>query len=196
MNCRDAQSRIDQSLNAGDIELPDNLRDHAESCPACSSYLAELVNLQSILEGSDLGVRPGELDDITFERIAEIAQGRRPELIRLKWSKPGWLWAPVAAAAAIILVVLIPKFTNHAPSTIAINTTSSITSAEVINDIARSDSLGIAFLTEMAGDINVEYVAQELLNGSDVEDLIYGLTQNEMEALSDKIDNLPGMGSS
>ncbi|OGC93477.1 MAG: hypothetical protein A2W25_05685 [candidate division Zixibacteria bacterium RBG_16_53_22] len=195
MNCINARIEIDARLRKGSAELPIDVRCHVDDCPACAAHMAELIKLQSILERTDFRVRPGELDGITFERIAEIARGRRPEVIGLKWSRPAWLWAPVAVAAAIILVSLIPKLANHVPSTTAINTASSITSAEVINDIARSEGLGDEFLTEMAGDMNVEYIAQELIEGSDIEDLLHGLTQSEMKALSDKIDNLPGMGS-
>jgi hypothetical protein len=155
-----------------------------------------------MLERSDLSVRPGDLDDITFEKIVAVAGGQ-PEAVRPRRFElrpfgpaPVWLWVPVAAAAAIALMVLIPRFTNNTTSTITIGATPGITSTELINDIAKSDSLGDEVLAEMADDMNMDYIAEALIEGSNINDLLHGLTQSEMEALSDKIENPPATGRS
>jgi hypothetical protein len=195
MNCKDAQFRIDESFMAGQEDLAAEIRKHVDTCRICAGYLAELAELQTLLAGSGPDVHPGELEDLTFEKIVAVADSKgRGKVARSRRFEHRWLWAPMAAAAIIVLTVLIPKFTGDSPSGVALNTSSDITSTELINDIAESDSLGDVVLAEMADDINVDYIAEALIDDSDINDLLHGLTQGEMEALFDKIDDLPETG--
>jgi len=190
MLCKDVQLQIDERLRKGGPDLPNEIRGHIDSCPVCAAYLAELDSLRPVLDMADLRALPGELDDLTFEKIVAAAGGGR------KAVRPGrfelrWLWVPLAVAAAIALMILIPRLIVNAPSTVALNTTPGITTIGLINDIALSDSLGDEVLAEMADDMNMDYIAETLSEGSDIDDLLSGLTQSEMEALGDKIDELP-----
>ncbi len=198
MNCKDAQFQIDERLRKGSTELPYEVANHIGSCPVCSAYLAESGELRSILDRFDPRVRPGELDDITFESIAALAGGKveRPGAIRARRFDLRWLWAPAAVVVAIVLVALVPKLTTNIPSTDTMNTAARLTNVELIDDIAHSDSLVGEVLADMADDMNMDNIAEELVEGADINDLLHGLSQSEMEALSNKIDELPGMGSS
>jgi len=200
MNCKMAKLKIDECIKANALSLPHEVEAHLISCAQCSAYRSELAGLQSILDKSDMSVYPGELDDITFESITAVASGKGREIkAGSRKAVYRWLWAPAAIAATIIVTVLVPQLANRVPSgssaETAIVAPTSITSVEVISDIARSDSLGDEVLADIAQDIDMDYIADALLEGSDVSDMLYGLTPSEMEALYNKIDNLSETGS-
>jgi hypothetical protein len=198
MNCRDIRKIIDQHFGPGPQDpggktaMPAPVDTHIASCPDCAAYLNELALLGSMLNSADYSVRPGELDSITFDNIA-AAESSRWARGRSTANQPNirWLWAPVAVAAAIILVILIPKI-GDTPSSLSTDSFSSsgITSAEIINDISSSDSLGDEVLSSLAADIDFENVADEIIYNAEIADLLQGLTPSELEALSDKIDEL------
>jgi hypothetical protein len=195
MNCKAIQEKIDIEFRHGVSEISGDLKAHIENCPVCSSYLRELTGLDNILNRSHFEVRPGELDDLTFEKIVSIASGKKRiretsgRIFRLKWAL-----IPAAAAAVIIIAMFIPRMTN----TPTVATSNSIDYYLPIDEnleetLASSDTLTNQFLLSMAGSSgDLDIVADELLSESDINDILSSLSASEMEALYQKLGNLKG----
>jgi hypothetical protein len=198
MNCRSVRKAIEEHIAAKGMPLSDSISGHIDSCPSCLAYLGQLLEMRTALDLSREHVRPGELDDMTFEKIAALAGARKymPRGISIKDHKLRWALAPVALAAAIVVAVLIPEYYNRPDMIIAANGASDQSSNEIINEIATSESLGTEILADMAIDLNFDNIADELMREAEFNDLLYGLTQSELEALNNKIDDLPRTGRS
>ncbi len=77
---------------------------HAAECAECANRLAELRRAEDAMRGGLAQLDPGE----SFNRRVMAALEARParNAVRAAW----WRWAPLAAAAALVLTVLLP---NH-----------------------------------------------------------------------------------
>jgi hypothetical protein len=194
MNCAKCQREIDDSMAAKGTVYPPEVSEHLKSCVLCAVYAREVSILQGALDGTSERVVPGELDDITFESILQAASGGKRMTIR---RKQPWVirrgWVPAAAAATIVAIFLAPALFKGAPTSIVtVGTAPAMSSVEIINDIAASDSLTGEFLVDLADDIDLENLADELSGDGNIDDLLRGLTQNEIEALYDRLENLKG----
>ena len=204
MNCKDIQKRIDIAFGRGEPELSHDLKAHVESCPNCKPYFEELVRLNQILAKSHVKMRPGELDDLTFERIVGLASTKEKkagvvaDIFKIKWARKSRVlttWIPAAAAAIIIGVLFMPQVINKPiPTTVAVSTTDFSTSdANLETALLSSDTLTNQFLSTIAGNSNEYDQADEvLLSGANINDMINGLSDNELQALYKKLDNLKG----
>jgi hypothetical protein len=190
MNCKECQKLLEENFRSGKTTLADDLKRHVVSCSSCAAFSEELRALGSILAGSDPKVLPGELDDITFERIVSEARGTN---VKPAHAKPRvalrWAWAP-AAAAVVIVALLIPKLYDGSTDQIIYDPLTDLTAVEIIDDIASSDSLGVEVLASLADDANLDYLVDELAADAEVDDLLGGLSQGELENLYDKIEDL------
>lgn len=194
MNCKDARDGIDRALISTPFSLPAEVDAHIENCPDCSAYLKEVYALQTVLNKHSLEVMPGELDNLTFEKIVSRAEEKKKKPVAwrpaFRWR---WVLAPASVAAIFIIALLIRG--NDVTTMADLNNTVSysMTSAEIVDQIAGSDSLGEELLVTLANkNSDFEHVADELLSGSDINDLLSGLTDDELKALYNKIDKLKG----
>ena len=179
----------------GSIELPRDLKIHIEICSECSSYLHELFSLNKALAHSDFEVRPGEMDDLTFEKIESIASERKirsrviNDIFKIKWA-----WVPAAAAAIIIAILFVPRMVNKP----AINGSGDIdfyppNDITIEESLTSSDTLANQFLSTMAGDTTeLDMASDELMIGSDINDMLNSLSNTELKALYKKLENLKG----
>lgn len=195
MNCKQVQDGIDLLLSECGISLPHELSSHIDKCSSCRDYLKDISALGEILDRKPLEVNPGELDDLTFEKIVTLAG---EEMVRVAPLKPFWRWrwlvAPAAAVAVVAIVAGVVFLRGHNTKT---NNSSSmpyvLNGVEILEQIASSDSLSRELLTSLAsGDSDLEYIADELTSGSDIDDLLSSLNSEELQALYDKLDNLKG----
>lgn len=194
-NCRVIRKKLESGFGADLRELRPELKVHLKECADCSRYYRELVELGSALELSQLQVRPGELDDINFENIVKLAgeTERAPEkVVRINFLR--WAWAPAAAAALILVALLYPRNTGNTDSG---NNYWGYTdydySMPLDEQIVSSDSLSGEVISSLAsGTVDFEQAADELLDNSDIDDMLNSLTDSELKALGKRVDNLKG----
>jgi hypothetical protein len=194
MNCREYRRQIDIGFKQSGFEISGELLEHIKSCASCSEYSRELEMLQNALNQQELQVVPGELDDLTFEKIISSSHDRKKEhrTVRVGWFTK-WLLAPAAVTAVVILVILLAR-----PGGKNVNDYSGVyidpySSFEIDNSIFSSDSLSIQVLSSMAGnDAALDRVADELLHESNIDDMLGNLTADELRVLYDKLDNQKG----
>jgi hypothetical protein len=193
MNCKQVQDSMDLLLSEGGVSLPHVLSSHVEKCSFCRDHLKDISALGEILDRRPFEVNPGELDDLTFQKIVALA---REEMVRVAPPKPFWrrLMAPAAAVAVVAIVVAVVFMKGN-----IINTDDSssmpyvLNGVEMLEQIASSDSLSRELLNSLAsGDSDLEHIADELTSGCDIDDLISSLNTEELQALYDKLDNLKG----
>ncbi len=194
MSCSEFQRQIDIGFKQSGFEISGELLEHIQSCESCSDYLHELEMLQGALNRPRLEVLPGELDDLTFDKI--ISPSRQSQKarhsIKIGWLSK-WLLAPAVVTVAVILTIMLTR-----PGGNNINEYSGMyidpySSFEMDNSIFSSDSLSIKVLSSMAGnDAALDRVADELLYESNIDDMLGNLTPDELKALYDKLDNNKG----
>ena len=196
MKCKDIQKRIDIEFRQGGFELSEKLNSHVESCPACASYLKALARLDQVLANAPLEIRPGELDDLTFERIVDLASSKGEKTgIFVNIFKLKWAWVPAAAAAIIIAAIYIPQITHKSTPTASIYTADSYmpSDADLEAALLSSDTLTDQFLSTIAGNSkDLDLVNDELMSGANINDIINSLSNSELEALYKKLGNLKG----
>ena len=192
MNCKEFHKQLEGCFGRTIGEIDFELQKHSESCSECKAYLNDLSLLRDALTESPSQIYPGELDDIVFERIASIASGkgqdRRPAA-NARYLK--WMLATVTAAAATILIIFLawPRNNSDNPYT-GIGLYSSY---DIENAIVSSDTLGAEFVSALAGDdAEFENASDELLNGLDVNEMLSGMSADELKSIYDKINNLKG----
>lgn len=196
MKCKDIQERIDSEFRQGGVELPEELKSHVQSCPDCASYLKALGRLDQVLASVPLEVQPEELDNLTFERIVDLAssKGKKTGIIENIF-KLKWAWIPAAAAAIIIAAIYVPQIIHRSTPTASNHTTDFYmpSDADLEAALLSSDTLTDQFLSTVAGNsTDLDLVNDELMSGADINDMINSLSNNELEALYKKLDNLKG----
>ncbi|HBZ01226.1 MAG TPA: hypothetical protein DEO84_07915 [candidate division Zixibacteria bacterium] len=192
MNCKEFRKQIDLGLVKSDNQLSAELEAHVVSCPQCTVYLNNLSLMQKALNETDLVVRPGELDDINFEKIISMApvKAKEHKSVRIAWPFK-WLLAPAIVAAAAVLIFLPSKPVQNSNNSLAGAVVYS--TQEIENTILSSDSLGVELLASLAGDnIDLDNASDELLRDSDINDILNSMSADELNNLYEKIDNLKG----
>jgi hypothetical protein len=194
MDCRKIQKRISGYFGSQEYLLPEDITGHLTSCPECTAFTNDLLSLHGVLSESSLEVHPGELDNITFEKIADLAsskqkKGHDPAFIRRFW----WILTPAAVASlALVIFFATQNKTGNKPDYIQ-TSSFAYSGMESVDDILASDSLGTELLTSMVGnDTELEHAADELISGSNLDDLLNGMTSDELKTFYHKLDNLKG----
>jgi hypothetical protein len=142
-----------------------------------------------LLGSQKFEVYPGELNDITFERIAadqyrEKKAGYLQNIFSVRWA-----WIPVAAAAIFIMFFLFPGRVNHdaTEETMEIIDWSPPFSTHVPEGF---DSTTLAGIVGSGNDL--ELLEEVLLYNSDVENLIESLTDEEFDILYERLNSKSG----
>lgn len=196
MNCREFREKIDLEFNRGEVEVPSELKKHLQSCDSCSAYSGELARLRESLEKQRFEVLPGELDDITFEKIAQSKRPypeKRGLFETIFRGFPRWGWAPAAVVAAIILFTIVPKIGERISTIYQLDEPSGVT--EIVDEYAEiesEDDLALVVVSLLENDTDFQWAAEELTTGMDYEDLIDDLTDDELRALYDRIEIIEG----
>lgn len=196
MNCREFQEKTDLEFRRGEVEMPSELKKHLKSCDSCSAYFGELARLRESLEKQRFEVFPGELDDITFEKIA---QSKRPYPEKRGLFEtvfrgfPRWGWAPVAAIAAIILLTIVPKIGERISTIYQLDESTGVT--EIVDEytgIESYDDLALVIESLLENDTAFVWAAEELMTDMDYDDMIEDLTDDELKTLYDRIEMMNG----
>ncbi len=193
MKCEDYRKRID--LNFGDslLEIDSALRSHIESCEKCGLYYREIVQLREVLNSQSFEVLPGELDDITFERIIKspgretVKSGILESIFSLRWA-----WVPAAVAAIFIMFVIFPNRVNHdtETETVKIIDWSPPFSTYVPEGL---DSTVLSSFDNIGDDL--ELMEEVLLYDNGVDNLIESLSDEEFDILYERLNSKSGSAS-
>jgi hypothetical protein len=196
MNCREFQQKIDLEFGRGEIEMPSGLKKHLQSCDSCSAYLGTLSRLGEALSKQKFEVLPGELDDITFEKIAQSKRPypeKRGLFETIFRGFPRWGWAPATAIAAIILLTIVPKIGERISTIYQLDEPSGVT--EIVDEYAgieSDDDLALVVISLLENDTDFVRAAEELMTDMEYDDVIDDLTDDELKALYDKIEIIEG----
>jgi hypothetical protein len=193
MKCKEFRNEAESEFGERDYVLSAEMKSHVDSCAECSAYLKEITALKEALAKPSLSVRPGELDDITFEKIATLASAKTPRrgTIRVGWPVK-WILAPLTVAAFAVIIFILAKPVQQTDNSYAgIGPYSSV---EIENAVLASDSTGANLLSSLAASdtASLEYVSDELISDSDINDILGSMSVDELKTLYDKIDNLKG----
>lgn len=196
MNCREFQEKIDLEFSRGEFEMPSELKRHLQDCDSCNAYSGELARLRESLEKQRIEVHPGELDDITFEKIARVVRPypeKRGLFETIFRGFPRWGWAPAAVVGAIILFTIVPKIGERATTNYQLDEPSAVTEfADEYADIESDDDLALVVVSLLENDTDFIRAAEELIADMEYDDLIDGLTDDELKALYDRIEITEG----
>ncbi len=192
MNCQDVQKRIDLELSGSSIAIDSALMSHIENCEKCGLYYKEIVQLREILKSQSFEVLPGELDDITFEKIiqspapATVKAGVFESIFSLRWA-----WVPAAVAAIIILFLVSPNINNleNGKSSIVQSDSTYLGDGIFIGSEQEASALARSLISD---DSQLELLADELIFGSEIDDLIETLSDDEFEILYERLGNING----
>jgi len=196
MDCKEFQEKIDLEFRYGAFEMPSELRQHMQDCHSCSAYSGELSRLKESLHEQKFEVLPGELDDITFEKIAQLEQPgpeKRGVFEAVFTGFRRWVWAPAAVVAVIIILAIIPQFIERTATIFPLDESSGI--VEIVDDYAEIESyddLALVVVSLLEDDTEFDWAAGELIIDMDYNDLIDDLTDDELRALYDKIEMING----
>lgn len=192
MNCKEFQEKADLEFRRGEVEMPSELKKHLKSCDSCSAYLGALSRLGKSLSKQKFEVLPGELDDITFEKIAQSKRPypeKRGLFETILRGFPRWGWAPAAAIAAIILLTIVPKIGERISTIYHLDEPSGVT--EIVDEYAgieSDDDLALVVVSLLENDTDFVWAAEELMTDMEYDDVIDDLNDDELKALYDKIE--------
>jgi len=189
MKCNNVKEQIDLRLKSGSHDLEPAYKEHIESCESCRQYYIQTVQLGELLSSQKFEVLPGELDDLTFEKIIISARPvKRTGYFRNIFSIR-WAWVPAAAAALFIMFTLFPGRVNHdiESGTVKIIDWNFPFSTNVP---AGLDST--AFSSFDIDDNDLELLEEELLYNSDVDNIVESLTDEEFDILYERINSKGG----
>ena len=190
MNCDMIRSKINLTLTGESFALDAEITAHLETCPACAVYHAELSQLRGTLNEQVFEVRPGELDDITFESVAGGSKKSKKltgfsRIVVSSFRR--WAWAPAVAAAIILYFAYTPKHVVINGDEAAITSRDSYN--WILSDLTDGawSSVVDVFIED---ETEFDYVADEI--PLDLEDALESMTDEELKILYDRIDNLNG----
>ena len=118
MNCSEWEERLALYM-AGDLPAKDTaaMERHLDVCAGCRAFAGEwkesLLLLQEIHRD---GIAPADYAAVRARVMAELAAARLP------WWRSRWLYGAVVAAAALWMVLSLPRATPVAPRRAAIET--------------------------------------------------------------------------
>ena len=186
MNCKDVQRQIDLELKKDSVDVGEAVKAHFETCPGCRNYYRRAVHLGNLLGRQKFEVLPGELDDLTFEKIAASGRPEKKTGFLQSIFSIRWVWVPVAAAAIFIIFALFPGRVNHNTEIKLIDWSPSY-STYVPEGL---DSTVFSSFENIGDDL--EIMEEVLLYDSDVDNLIESLTEEELDILYERLNSKSG----
>jgi hypothetical protein len=196
MNCREFKEKIDLEFRSGALEIPSELRQHMQSCDFCSAYVGQLSRLRESLNEQRFEVLPGELDDLTFEKIARSkhCQPVRAGVFETVFARyRRWIWAPAAVVAVIMILAIMPQFIDRNGAIYQLDQSSG--GVGIVDDYAvieSDDDLAAVVVSLLEDEADFDRAAEELMLDLDYDDLIDDLTDDELKALYDKFEMING----
>jgi len=192
MNCGKFKELVDLEVSAGDFRLTEELESHINSCDSCRAYYDETVSLREVLNSQKFEIRPNELDNISFENIKSLAGADTNDTVIIKPKRFNkFIWAPVAAAAVLLLMLFVADYLPIGDNGID-NYTTEVTFDNELN-IALTDGYGSEIISGLVGDDEqLDQLAGELVYDIEINTLIESLTDEELLILEEKLKHMNG----
>jgi len=195
MRCDEFQKRIDLEFVRGDFEITGELRSHLDTCESCQAYLTDLLAMRTTLNSQSFEVQPGELDSITFENLIDSGTEIRTDYKRSISLMPfifRWVWAPVAAAAIVVLMLLIPGNRITKPVSEG-DSVYSWDTWDYIYSEAENDTIYSKMLEAIEpSDDEFSLAADELVSGVSIYEAIDNMTDDELQDFYERISDING----
>jgi predicted anti-sigma-YlaC factor YlaD len=182
VNCRDFQHRLDLGLTSGGVRPDEETQAHLESCAACREYHEALVAF-----AGDAGVLAPE--SLTAEEAEKLIIAIRREIVAIPQiiidSSPvrWWQWAirPVAAAALILMVALMPgSRMSTAQSSDQQLQMMSMTEAEKSDVLPQYLNGDVDQISRLLDQTSAAYITDQV-HPSQVEDILDNTSTEELE---------------
>lgn len=178
MNCRRFEEELENRDSFKALEADTAFGEHLKNCPTCQASRAEYIQFFEALK-ADQPPMPEEAYWASFpalvrERI-EKAKARSRWKPILGWSIP---------AAALVLFAGIALFTSREKSNLA-----NLTAEEAFSYAGESDSASDIPLPENTVTAVAAQAEEELVGTLKVEELVYTLSDEQLETLEEKLEN-------
>jgi hypothetical protein len=182
MNCRDFQYRLDLAMTSGGVTPDEATRAHLASCATCREYYETLVAFADGVQGlmpESLTAREAERLTLGLRKEIAVLPQNTAEPLFAHW----WQWAirPVAAAALILLVGLMP--TNRISTTRSADQqlqVMSITEAENPDVLPQYLNGDIDQISRLLDQTSAAYITNQV-RPSQVEDILDNTSTEELE---------------
>lgn len=182
MNCRDFQNRLHLAVTSDGVRLDEETKAHIVSCSACREYYEALV----AFAGEAMVSAPEGLTSEESERLAagiERAIAGTPQIAARLTFIQVWHWAvrPVAAAALILLVGLMPgsRMTSTQNSDQQLQVMS-MTEAEKTDALPLLLNGDIDQISRLLDQTSAAYITSQV-HPSQVEDILDNTSTEELE---------------
>lgn len=182
MNCRDCQHRLDLAVLSDGVRPDEETKAHIASCPTCGRYYEALaVFVGEVAAADNVGLTADDAERLTarIERaISAVPQvSPRPTLLSA-WP---WVIRPVAAAALILLVALMPASrltsTQNADQQLQVM---SMTEAEDADPLPLLTNGDIDQVSRLLDQTSAAYITDQV-RPSQVEDILDNTSTEELE---------------
>ncbi|MDD4052203.1 MAG: hypothetical protein PHR28_09950 [candidate division Zixibacteria bacterium] len=191
MNCRDFQSRLDTVMTSDGVKPDEETRAHIESCETCREYHEALIAFVG-----DAGVLAPE--SLTAEEAEKLIVGVRREIASVPQVATEtsivhlWHWAirPVAAAALILMVALMPgsrvTSTRSSDQRLQVMSMTEAENSDVMPQFLNGDIDQISRLLDTTSAMYITNQvhpaqAEDILDNTSTEELEYMLTNLSAE---------------
>jgi len=192
MKCDEVREQIDLQLKCGSHDLEPVYpvyKEHLDSCEGCREYYDQAVRLAELLNSQKFEILPGELDDLTFEKIVASARPVKKSGYLRNIFSIRWAWVPAAAAAIFILFTVFPGRVNHDTES---GTVKIIDWSPPFSTYVPTGLDSTAFSSFNIDDNDLEILEEEILYNSDVDNIIESLTDEELDILYERINSKGG----
>jgi len=188
MKCNEVREQIDLQLKCGSHDLEPAYKEHLDSCVDCREYYDQTAGLAELLNSQEFEILPGELDDLTFEKIAASARPAKKSGYLRNIFSIRWAWIP-AAAAIFIMFTIFPGRVNHDNES---GTVKIIDWSPSFSTYVPAGLDSTAFSSFNIDDNDLEILEEEILYNSDVDYIIESLTDEEFDILYERINSKGG----
>ncbi len=198
MNCGKFRQEISLAMTSERFEPDRGILSHIDSCENCAVYYAELSRLRESLNGQVFEVLPGELDDITLEKIIGNKYRPKHKSRRFNFFFSGyrrWAIAPVAAIVIVVLMNLVPRYRSVTDESMTLMPGDSYdwSWSELVSLAEDNGFWPIVVETFIEDNTEFDFVADEI--PFEFEDALESLTDEELNILYERIDKLNGSAS-
>jgi hypothetical protein len=188
MNCRHVEKWMNDNITSSGIELPDEIRNHVDSCDKCRAYYRELLGLLEKLDGlNSIMLTADESSQLIRKIETAIDHSAQPDS---KQSLIRWIATIARPALAVAAVLIITLFsTPHLPT----DSTVSQEMEEVLPSRTGQENLlqlllngDLDYLSSLLDQSSISYITDQVKPGQ-VDDILNDISAEEMEWLMENL---------